>query len=287
MENNYTEHMKNMALRVMEEFNELDNIDFMIDFMQESNFMPFNKRLQKFIKELTNDENIDCVSYIKEEADKHNVDINDKNRTVKSWIEKDSTPDRDKAFLIVFSLGLDIEQTCDFFRRVYFDRPFDVKNTKEMIYFYCIKNNLSHNKAQQLYSIVKDTRIDEDNQKKTVYTMKIQDKVKDFINEEQFIDYAKRHYSDVEGEKIKAHEVFNNFKITLQNRLKDKETLEFEEYDKNGKKEGALRKTRDFMNDESADEYNDYDRESDSFLYDYILKVKASDGTATTTIFKK
>lgn len=328
MENNYTRYMEESALKAVEDVDKKngDHADFLIKFTQEK-FMPFNKRLQRFIKVLCKDENVDFISYIKDGADRHGVEIPDRDRAIKNWINKESIPERDKVFLIVFSLGLNMEQTYDFFRRVYFDRAFDVKNTKEMIYYYCIKNGFDYNKVKELSAIV---RIDKEKKEtsnvnhegKTIYTKHIQNKVDLFSDENLFIEYARNHRNDVSGEKIRAHEVFSILKKNILNRIEkndkndiawliyrvaDKDEVkyklpkyenvaEFNESDIYGNEK--TRKMNEFVYDEgfkdnmnknvnSFWEYDEKSRETDAFLYNYILKTKTNNNSGSNTVFNK
>ena len=57
---------------------------------------------------------------------------------------------RTNVFKLCFAMGLNLEETNDFFTKIYLDRTFNVKNVHELVYYFCIKNNKSYTEATDL-----------------------------------------------------------------------------------------------------------------------------------------
>ncbi|MFI3228059.1 MAG: hypothetical protein R3Y09_11750 [Clostridia bacterium] len=78
--------------------------------------------------------------------------------------------DRDNAFLICFALEMDYTQALEFFQKVYLDRFF-IREAKDCIFHYCLKNNLPFSKAIELLNEVysKESSNASDFLKETMY----------------------------------------------------------------------------------------------------------------------
>lgn len=57
---------------------------------------------------------------------------------------------RQTAFQICFALGLDADETKDFFRCVQFERGFDCHTINEAVYYFCMRKGLSYDEAQEM-----------------------------------------------------------------------------------------------------------------------------------------
>lgn len=68
-------------------------------------------------------------------------------RDIKKWFSEDKGISPDTAYQICFAFNLDIDETRDFFRRVYFERAFDCHSITEAVYYYCMCNGLSYSAA--------------------------------------------------------------------------------------------------------------------------------------------
>lgn len=191
----------------------------------------------------------------------NSVEISD-DRTIKRWLNLANTPEREKAFLIVFALGLSLEATINFFEKVYFDRAFDVKNTDEMVHYYCIKNGKKYDKALDLIAKINAADLEaESDEKKTIHTKKIQNKIDVIIDEDSFIKYARIYNGARKKENCTGQEVFRGLKeIAKINVQKEAETDKsiFAEYN---------------------DAYKDCNVNSDAYMYNRILGINpTSDG---------
>lgn len=284
MENNYTEYMESKIYDLTSDYDENadKDINTMITFMKENQFMLFGERLKRFIRTLSADETIDCEKYLKEHAQMNSVKIFD-DRTIERWLNLKNTPKREKAFLIVFALGLSLEDTINFFEKVYFDRAFDVKNTDEMVYYYCIKNNKKYDKALELIARINvDDLEDESSEKKTMHTKKIQDKIDVIIDEDSFIRYARLYNSARKKENCTGQEVFKNLKeiakINIQREDETDESIHTFKYfyiDKNGEKKEKI--------DDFNDAYKNDEKDSPAHMYKRILGINLVDKKTSGT----
>lgn len=101
---------------------------------------------------------------------------------------------RETAFKICFALGLSIDETNDFFRRVMFERGIDCHSISEAVYYFGIKNGLSYGESRELLNKlpkVKNTK--KVPQERVLYTDKIRDYIEQVSDKEKFIQYMIAH----------------------------------------------------------------------------------------------
>lgn len=116
-------------------------------------FRTFDAALDEFIvqKGYSGDiADIDAkVKFIKEQFDKAGVPL--ETRILRGWFQKHTQADkREIAIKFCFAFQLTLQETQDFFRRVYFQRNLDCHNIQEAIYYYCICRHLSYSEAHAL-----------------------------------------------------------------------------------------------------------------------------------------
>lgn len=73
-----------------------------------------------------------------------------RSRYALKWLTSVNGFERETGFRIAFALGLDIEQTDDFFRTVLLDRSFDCHTIGEAIFYYCIYHGAGYSAAERL-----------------------------------------------------------------------------------------------------------------------------------------
>lgn len=92
-------------------------------------------------------------------ADK-SIDI--KEKTIKRWISKtEDTPentynDRETVYKICFALSMDEKETEELFVKGYLERAFNFKAISEAVYYFCLKNNLSYQVAQEIITEIEN-----------------------------------------------------------------------------------------------------------------------------------
>ncbi len=79
-------------------------------------------------------------------------------REIDGWFTCGKTVKRNTAFQLCFAFGLNVAQTNEFFKKVYFGRSFDCHTIREAVYYYCIRNGLSYEKAASMISRLRKTR---------------------------------------------------------------------------------------------------------------------------------
>ena len=74
--------------------------------------------------------------------------------TVKNWLKKapptGTQTGRENVYRLCFTLGLNAIQTKEFFLKAYLERPFNYKNIRESVYFFCMNNGLGYTDAERI-----------------------------------------------------------------------------------------------------------------------------------------
>lgn len=115
-------------------------------------------------------------------------------RGMEEWFETKKRVERKTAFQICFAFSLNIEQTNDFFRRVYFERGFDCHCIEEAVYYFCIKNQLCYQEAVEMLSSlpkIKQSKIPDGTE--ILYTGTIVEHIKDITQKEDMLAYLEEH----------------------------------------------------------------------------------------------
>ncbi len=114
-------------------------------------FRSFAKAMTLFILEHgyteSEDDNNKKIAFVKAKFKDAGIEVP---RSVKSWFEQSKRPKRNTAFLICFAFSLNVEQTNDFFRRIYLERSFDCHSIEEAVYFFCMNNGYRYQEAEKM-----------------------------------------------------------------------------------------------------------------------------------------
>ena len=118
-----------------------------------SSFRTFDAALDEFIAQKGYTGNLadtDAkVRFIKCKFDEAGIPI--EARILKGWFQKHTQAEkRDYAIQFCFAFHLTLDETQDFFRRVYLQRNLDCHTIREAIYYYSIRHRLSYSEAQAL-----------------------------------------------------------------------------------------------------------------------------------------
>ncbi|MCM1025233.1 MAG: hypothetical protein NC432_02290 [Roseburia sp.] len=81
--------------------------------------------------------------------------------TIRNWLSGRSNPQgnetsRDIMFKLCFALDFTVEETAEFFSKVYLNRPYDGRNVSEAVYLFCMNHRLPYEKAEELNGRAKD-----------------------------------------------------------------------------------------------------------------------------------
>lgn len=119
------------------------------------NFSVFSKELAKIIQKKDsrlNDINSQ-LNYLISKAKEYNINI--ERNTLKNWLSGKTNPQgnatsRTNIYKLCFLLDFDFKQTIEFFTKAYLDRPFNYRKKEELVYAFCMNNNLTYDTAVQI-----------------------------------------------------------------------------------------------------------------------------------------
>lgn len=116
-------------------------------------FRTFDAALDEFIVQKGYSDDItdinSKVKFIQEKFERAGIAI--ETRILSGWFKNHTQADkREIAIKFCFAFQLTLEETQDFFRRIYLQRNLDCHNVQEAIYYYCISNHLTYSEAQAL-----------------------------------------------------------------------------------------------------------------------------------------
>ena len=126
-------------------------------------------------------------------------------RSIREWFTSHKRIERNTAFQICFAFRLNIEQTNDFFRRVYLERSFDCHSVRETVYYFCINNGLGYTDAEELIKKLPDDEKGKLAETDILYTGGIIEKLRTFTKKEELINYISENI---------AHFGYNNATAT-------------------------------------------------------------------------
>lgn len=152
-------------------------------------------------------------------------------REIDEWFISGKTIKRDTAFQLCFAFGLNVGQTNEFFKKVWFGRSFDCHSIREAVYYYCIRNGLSYEKAVAIIShFPKEKKGKVDTDKEVLYTGKIVDFINFAKSEDELIDYISEHIEQFGYNNVTAKEHIQQLwnDISRDNGLAYKEGIAFD-----------------------------------------------------------
>lgn len=118
-------------------------------------------------------------------------------RDIKKWFAPKMKPNRDTIFQICFAFRLGVDETNDFFRRVYFDRGFDCHTISEAVYYFCTKNNLTYRDAQDIICrIPTQGKIKNIPRREVLYTGTIIEYINSIESADDLIEYITSNIND-------------------------------------------------------------------------------------------
>ena len=176
----------------------------------QDNFKNFGNSLTYFIENLFHVE--DAYQYLIDAYKKHNIKYT--RSTLKNWFFHDKGPkssgsNRINVYKIAFALELNVDQTSQLFIEVYHDRPFDLRQLNEFVYYCCLNLGYSYSKAESLIESISQ----EFNDESTHYTIHTQTMIKDakkIKDEEEIIWYIRHNRSNFDYYMLSARRVLNS-----------------------------------------------------------------------------
>lgn len=219
-----------------------DDYGDIIDYLNKAeNFRTFDEGLTEFIKKhgYVEKQGLSKKDIVKERTDflvnkikEKNIPISS-NSILKDYISGKRRPlladaGREMMFKLCFAMDLNVEETNDFFNKIYFDRTFNVKNINELVYYFCIKNKKSFTYAQELIEKLEKLLSEDasDATKKAIYTNSIKEKADVFTTEEELIRYVLDNKNAFNKYNVTAIKEYTNLLDRIQGKKQDKEVLD-------------------------------------------------------------
>lgn len=197
---NYTVQMENALFEQWDVFDSYsDDCSALIETLNSNDFFrSFGDGLLCFLQKqnpvITKDT---AVKYIEEMCSAKGIEIKcvASAGTLKSWFNDGPRPkkgeeSRRSMFALAFVLGLSPQETADLFHKVYLDRAFDYRNEKEIVYYFCLKNNKSWSDANRLIDNINKVNKNSDH---TIYTSQIYLDIQNISEEAALLSYIDKH----------------------------------------------------------------------------------------------
>ena len=290
MSTTYTESLEREIWNMAKELDENEDFSKVIDFLNsEEGFQPFGKRLAAFIAK-TLQLNATDFKTIKDALEKQRettgVDISEiaSDGTLRNWFDKGTSrkkgdDTRRHMFALAFSLRLSVDDTKKLFHKIFLDRAFNYRSEKEVIYYFCLKNNKTWADAKRMIAEVESMTIDTSDH--TQLTNVIVQNVDVMSDEKVLLAYIRENGHNFEKNSVTAKEKFSYYleqakklaKEEVNAIRKDEEDMLVDEYgnEKRGKKSYSGKWINRFSN---------------NFLYEIITGIGVECDKGTKTVFK-
>ena len=231
MTSSYTVKMEDSVWAQYDVYEEDGDDSSVIDFLnQEGAFRSFGEGLLCLLKkkgiEFPSEESVHI--YIAQQCKKNGIKSEEvaSVNTLKSWFRGGPRPkkgedSRESLFALAFALKFTVEEAAELFNKVYLDRAFDFRNEREVIYFYCLSNNLSWSDAKRLIDQAQGLGTVKEG---TVPTMLIMADVASIKKEKDLLKYIKEHKYNFSQSSVtaKSHleRLINKAKVVASNEVK-------------------------------------------------------------------
>ena len=170
---------------------------------------------------------------MKNEFRKHDISFN--RNTLKNWFSgkrpKKGDQSREHLYKVCFALELSVEEVSDLFRKVYYDRPFNMRNPKEFIYYYCFSNRYNYQYAQELFAQVHLGDESEDIEQ-TKSTCLLTSDAKEMEDDHSVIEYIMQHPHNFNLQSTSAKKILKDLLYEVRAKDGDREKLENMKVDK-------------------------------------------------------
>ena len=213
MEYTYTYNLEREIWNLAEELDDTHNYGMVVDFLNgKESFQPFGARLAAFISKklsLPSNDSKTIINALSGQCEKKGVSISEigSPNTLRNWFEKDKRPkkgiaSRRSMFALAFALNLSVDETKDLFHKIYLDRAFNYRDEKEVIYYFCLKNNKSWTDVARL--IANADGLSKDYSDHTQYTQALSSSVDNFQAEQDLLEYICQNGHNFEKNSLTA-----------------------------------------------------------------------------------
>lgn len=196
-------------------------------FYQTKDFRTFGDGLKDVIqKKMPKGDERDTITYLKDRVKETGISIPDS--TIADWFKKDSRPrkgvkSRETMYRLCFLLELSYEETEEFFRKVYYDRPFNLRDVKEFIYCYCFLRGYDYRHATEL---IKAAEVSEYATDETIHSLRLRSDIVVLEEDEEVLTYIQKHSHNFYKNSENAKAVLNMLLEQVLMTEEEKEKLE-------------------------------------------------------------
>lgn len=190
------------------------SVDF---FKNENNYSSFSEKLLELIGET----DLTPLEALKEkfksagiiEAGAKSFDEADR-KNISNYLKRESGTKIDRTESIIkicFAFNMTPEQASDFIEKVCYDRAFNFKNYKDIIYYFALKNGISYNEAKKYINALENAGIEEkiaNAEKKEELTNLLRDNIQEKNEIAEIIDYILSSPENFTTQRESAKKVF-------------------------------------------------------------------------------
>lgn len=220
MSTTYTESLEREIWNMAEELDENEDFSKVIDFLNsEEGFQPFGKRLAAFIAKTLQLNAIDFKTIkdaLKKQRETTGVDISEiaSDGTLRNWFDKGTSrkkgdDTRRHMFALAFSLRLSVDDTKKLFHKIFLDRAFNYRSEREVIYYFCLKNNKTWADAKRMIAEVENMAIETSDH--TQLTNVIVQNVDVMSDEKMLLAYIRENGHNFEKNSVMAQRILNKY----------------------------------------------------------------------------
>lgn len=233
MSDSYTKYMQQNMWAFIRQLDDDTGYNEYINFLNSDEFRSFGDGLAYLIQKKDNSVDITAKNlerYLKIKCEINGVELSSigSRNTFKAWfngIRPDKkSENREKMFALSFALNLNVDEVIYLFHKVYLDRAFDFRNYKESVYYYCISNGYSLNRARDIIMSIEKNNDKES--RETKHTESISRKIETVKNDSELIEWICTRWSNFQYNNETAIQIFK----TLFEEAKNAVTEEYNFY---------------------------------------------------------
>ena len=186
-------------------------------------------------------------------------------------------------FALAFALNLSPQETADLFHKVYLDRAFDYRNEKEIVYYFCLKNNKSWSDANRLIDNINKVNQNSDH---TIYTSQIYLDIQSISEEAALLSYIDKHGNNLSQKNNTAKRILEKLIKESIDKVEQETKLQAERSKAERKKQS---KTEMYEDNLVLQTFKNTNAKSLNHIYEVITGCLVRDKdrwTGTKTLFK-
>lgn len=220
MDETYTKRLEIEIWNMAEEIDKNEDFSKVIEFLNsKEGFQPFGKRLASFIAKklyLDSTDRKTLVQALNEACGNTGVDLSEiaSDGTLRNWFDKGTSRKKDDdtrqhMFALAFVLRLSVDDTKKLFHKIFLDRAFNYSNEKEVIYYFCLKNNKTWADAKRMIAEVESMTIDTSDH--TQLTNVIVQNVDTMSDEKVLLEYIRENEHNFEKNSVMAQRTLKKY----------------------------------------------------------------------------